>query len=58
MNSATITARAVAAAIVISSEGVLIGRRNDGNPPWTFIAGEVEPGERPEDAAVREVGNV
>jgi 8-oxo-dGTP pyrophosphatase MutT (NUDIX family)/transcriptional regulator with XRE-family HTH domain len=45
----------VVAAIVTSAKGVLVGRRNDGKPPWTFIAGEVEPGERPEDAAVREV---
>ena len=45
----------VVAAIVTSDRGVLVGRRNDGKPPWTFIAGEVEPGERPEDAAVREV---
>ncbi len=27
----------------------------DGKPPWTFIAGEQEPGERPEDTAIREV---
>lgn len=45
----------VAAAIVTSALGVLAGRRNDGKPPWTFIAGEVEPGESPADAAVREV---
>jgi 8-oxo-dGTP pyrophosphatase MutT (NUDIX family)/transcriptional regulator with XRE-family HTH domain len=45
----------IVAAIVRSSRGVLVGRRNDGKPPWTFIAGEVEPGEQPEDAAVREV---
>jgi len=45
----------VVAAIVTSRLGVLVGRRNDGIPPWTFIAGEVEPGEQPEDAAVREV---
>jgi 8-oxo-dGTP pyrophosphatase MutT (NUDIX family)/transcriptional regulator with XRE-family HTH domain len=45
----------IVAAIVTSPLGVLVGRRNDGKPPWTFIAGEVEPGERPEDAAVREV---
>jgi 8-oxo-dGTP pyrophosphatase MutT (NUDIX family)/transcriptional regulator with XRE-family HTH domain len=44
----------VAAAIVTSRLGVLVGRRNDGKPPWTFIAGEVEPGESPEFAAVRE----
>jgi len=45
----------VVAAIVTSELGVLIGRRNDGKPPWTFIAGEIEPGESPADAAVREV---
>lgn len=45
----------VAAAIVTSHLGVLAGRRNDGKPPWTFIAGEVEPGESAADAAVREV---
>ena len=45
----------VATAIVTSELGVLVGRRNDGKPPWTFIAGEVEPGESPDDAAVREV---
>lgn len=45
----------VVAAIVTSSRGVLVGRRNDGKPPWTFIAGEIEPGESQADAAVREV---
>ena len=45
---------AVAAAIVTSHLGVLVGRRRDGNPPWTFPAGKIEPGESPEDAAVRE----
>lgn len=45
----------VAAAIVVSELGVLAGRRNDGKPPWTFIAGEIESGESPTDAAVREV---
>jgi 8-oxo-dGTP pyrophosphatase MutT (NUDIX family) len=45
----------VVAAIITSPLGVLVGRRNDGSPPWTFIAGEIEPGESPEDAAVREV---
>jgi 8-oxo-dGTP pyrophosphatase MutT (NUDIX family) len=45
----------VVAAIVTSSRGVLVGRRHDGKPPWTFIAGEIEPGESPADAAVREV---
>src|SRR5215212_5052449 len=45
----------VAAAIVTSPRGVLDGERNDGKPPYTFIAGEVEPGESAADAAVREV---
>ncbi len=45
----------VVAAIVTSDLGVLVGRRNDGRPPWTFIAGEIEPGESPADAAIREV---
>lgn len=45
----------VVAAIVTSHHGVLIGRRADGRPRWTFIAGEIEPGESPADAAVREV---
>jgi 8-oxo-dGTP pyrophosphatase MutT (NUDIX family) len=45
----------VAAAVVTSPLGVLVGRRHDGKPPWTFIAGEVEPGESIADAAVREV---
>jgi 8-oxo-dGTP diphosphatase len=45
----------VVAAIVTSPLGVLAGRRNDGSPPWTFIAGEIEPGESPADATVREV---
>ena len=45
----------VVAAIVTSHLGVLAGRRNDGKPPWTFIAGEIEPGENQVDAAVREV---
>ena len=45
----------VAAAIVTSSLGVLAGRRIDERPLWTFISGEVEPGESSADAAVREV---
>lgn len=45
----------VVAAVVTSVRGVLIGRRNDGKPPWTFIAGEIEPGESQADAAIREV---
>lgn len=45
----------VVAAIVTSEHGVLAGRRHDGKPPWTFIAGKIEPGEAQADAAVREV---
>jgi 8-oxo-dGTP diphosphatase len=48
-------AQPVVAAIVTSDRGVLVGRRNDGKPPWTFIAGEQEPGEPPEVTAIREV---
>lgn len=45
----------VVVVIVTSHEGVLMGRRNDGKPLWGFISGEIEPGESPADAAVREV---
>src|SRR5258708_40177240 len=47
--------RPVVAAIGTSHHGVLVGRRNDGKPRWTFIAGEIEPGESPADAGIREV---
>jgi 8-oxo-dGTP pyrophosphatase MutT (NUDIX family) len=50
-----VTRLPIAAAIVTSRLGVLVARRNDGKPPWTFIAGEIEPGEDPAGAAVREV---
>ena len=45
---------AIVAAIVTSKRGVLVERRHDGQPLWTFPAGEIEPGESPADAAVRE----
>lgn len=45
----------VVAAVVTSKIGVLVSRRVDGKPPWGFISGEIEPGESPTDAAVREV---
>ena len=45
----------IVAAIVTSRLGVLVAGRNDGRPPWTFIGGEIEPGEDPADAAIREV---
>jgi excisionase family DNA binding protein len=46
---------AVIAAVVTSRLGVLAGKRRDGRPPWTFIAGESEPSESPADTLVREV---
>lgn len=45
----------IAAAIITSDLGVLVGKRNDRTPPWTFIAGEQEPGEPPADTITREV---
>jgi 8-oxo-dGTP diphosphatase len=44
----------VVAAIVTSKRGVLVERRHDGRPLWTFPAGEAEPGESPADTAIRE----
>lgn len=56
MPSADVPGReGVVAAIVTCERGVLVGRRHDGEPPWTFIAGKIEPGESPAAAAVREV---
>jgi 8-oxo-dGTP diphosphatase len=51
------TQQPVVAAVVVSDRGVLVGRRNDGKPPWTFIAGEQDAvkDENPADTAVREV---
>jgi 8-oxo-dGTP pyrophosphatase MutT (NUDIX family) len=45
----------VITAIVTSERGALIGHRHDGKPPWTFIAGEQEPGETFADTIIREV---
>jgi 8-oxo-dGTP pyrophosphatase MutT (NUDIX family) len=45
----------VVVAIVSSHLGVLVAKRRDGKPPVSFISGEIEPGESPADAAVREV---
>jgi 8-oxo-dGTP pyrophosphatase MutT (NUDIX family) len=47
--------RLVAAAVVTRGREVLISRRLDGKPPWAFVAGSIESGETPQDAAVREV---
>jgi 8-oxo-dGTP pyrophosphatase MutT (NUDIX family) len=46
---------AVAAAIITSDLGVLIERRNDKIPPWTFPAGEMLPGESPAETIIRRV---
>jgi 8-oxo-dGTP pyrophosphatase MutT (NUDIX family) len=40
--------------VVTCPLGALVGRRRDAKPPWTFPGGKIEPGESPEDAAVRE----
>jgi 8-oxo-dGTP pyrophosphatase MutT (NUDIX family) len=45
---------AVIAAVVTSRLGVLAVQRRDGKPPWSFPAGESEPGESPADTIVRE----
>jgi len=45
----------VVAVIVTSAERVLVGRRRDGMPRWTFPGGGIEPGETAQEAAVREV---
>ncbi len=44
----------IVAVVVTSPAGVLAVRRKDKNPLWTFPGGEVEPGENPSAAAVRE----
>lgn len=44
----------VVVAIITSKAGVLVERRHDGRPLWTFPAGEAEPGEAPIDTAIRE----
>lgn len=46
---------AIAAAIITSDLGVLIERRHDRIPPWTFPATEILQGESPAAALVRKV---
>ena len=46
---------ALTAAIITSDLGVLIERRHDRIPPWTFPAGEMLPGESPADTVLRRV---
>lgn len=45
----------VAAAVITSESGVLVARRHDRIPPWTFPATEIEAGESPAEAAARAV---
>jgi DNA-binding transcriptional regulator YhcF (GntR family)/8-oxo-dGTP pyrophosphatase MutT (NUDIX family) len=45
----------VAAAIVTSGSAVLVTRRRDGRPEYSWVTGEIEPGESPAQAAEREV---
>jgi len=45
----------VALGIITSDAGVLIARRNDRIPPWTFPGGELHEGESPAAAVLRKV---
>ena len=45
----------VALAIITSGRGVLVARRRDGIPPWTFLGGEIRVGESSGDALRRRV---
>jgi 8-oxo-dGTP diphosphatase len=45
----------VAAAVITSEKGILVARRHDRIPPWTFPATEIGPDESPAAAAARAV---
>jgi 8-oxo-dGTP diphosphatase len=45
----------VALAIITSDRGVLVAKRQDGIPPWTFLGGEIQEGESSGDALRRRV---
>ena len=45
----------IALAIVTSEKGILVARRHDRIPPWTFPSTEIGPDESPASAAVRAV---
>jgi 8-oxo-dGTP diphosphatase len=45
----------VVAAVVTRDDRLLVTWRNDKTPPAGFLSGEIEPGESPADAMVREV---
>jgi 8-oxo-dGTP pyrophosphatase MutT (NUDIX family) len=45
----------VVLAVITSDQGVLVAKRRDGIPPWTFLGGEIQPGETSGDALRRKV---
>jgi ADP-ribose pyrophosphatase YjhB (NUDIX family) len=45
----------VGLAIITSDRGVLIAKRRDGIPPWTFLGGDIRQGESARDALRRRV---
>jgi len=45
----------VALAVITSDQGVLVAKRKDGIPPYTFLGGEIRPGESAGDALRRRV---
>jgi 8-oxo-dGTP diphosphatase len=45
----------IALAVITSDQGVLIAKRRDGIPPWTFLGGEFLAGETGEQALRRKV---
>jgi 8-oxo-dGTP diphosphatase len=51
---ATEDSNQVAVAVITCDLGVLVGRRRDQQPPWTFPGGKVLAGEDPDTAAGRE----
>src|SRR5450755_2831320 len=53
--NATAPLPVIALAVITGPRGLLLSKRTDGTPPWSFIGGEVEPGEAVAEAAVREV---
>lgn len=45
----------IALAVITAPQGILVSRRTDRTPPYSFVGGEIEDGEGPGEAAVREV---
>lgn len=54
MSSARARQYPAALAVITGPSGILLGRREDGSPPWAFPGGRLKDGETPEAAAVRE----